>query len=363
MTRRRKSNRFNFENLEERRCLTVSAAVADNGALRVFGDADGDVSIVALSENTFEVTDDGASIGVFENADKIRILLDREGNADNQVNIQLNDETVDGIFAAMGNGNNVLNVQGSESVGRVDFFGGQDNDSVRIDVATDRIISAVMRDGDDSLAVGENGHRLRFRGGHGNDTLHLNSETDVNYVGAIMGNGENTVGINGDVARALYIRGGDDADTVRIGEGSSIENLAANLGHGDNDFVLAGQIDNNLVVRTGAGQDTIGLRATASVGNRTSIVAGHGDNSIGLNSTHERGVFISAFSGNDEVLIGADANVTGRVVTLLGNGENQFTHNGAIDGDLYVASKNADDLFDVNGTVTGSVRLLPGGQR
>ena len=208
MKKRAAKNRLDFATLETRRCLAVGVNVADNGALRVFGDADGPVEIVAAGEGSFEVSDAGNSLGVFEGVDKIRILLDREAGADNEVHIQLNDETVDGIFAALGHGNDLLTVRGSESIGRVDYRGGQGDDTVRVDVATEQIVSAVMGGGDDALAVGENGHRIRFRGGPGNDALYLTAETDVNFVGAILGDGDNEVNVMGDVTRSMFIGGG-----------------------------------------------------------------------------------------------------------------------------------------------------------
>ncbi len=72
--------RDSLERLESRRLLAV-ASVVESGLLRVSGDADGAVEILAKSTSQFEVTDNGVSIGTFDGVKAIRIALDSSGTA------------------------------------------------------------------------------------------------------------------------------------------------------------------------------------------------------------------------------------------------------------------------------------------
>ena len=81
MKRRRNSRqKFDFCSFEERICLTVAAAVNDAGSLHVRGDADGPVTIVATGENTFDVTDNGETIGTFEGVTR-NLVVDPKSNS------------------------------------------------------------------------------------------------------------------------------------------------------------------------------------------------------------------------------------------------------------------------------------------
>ena len=136
--------RSTFEALEPRRALAVSATVTD-GDLVITGDADGAVEIVAVGDGSYQVTDNGVLIadettltGV---TDDIRIDIDEFAGADNSVLLDLSaqtTQTVDRIYADLGDGDNSLQLvggiaeslqyRGGEMDGFIDAFKKQDRD-------------------------------------------------------------------------------------------------------------------------------------------------------------------------------------------------------------------------------------------
>src|SRR5262245_52756575 len=98
-----------FESLESKRCLAVTAAVTAGGDLLVEGTADGAVEIVAVSAGTYRVSDNGVVVadadvltGV---TDDVRIdLEDAADGAVNSVTLNLGDQSVDAVYAYLGNG-------------------------------------------------------------------------------------------------------------------------------------------------------------------------------------------------------------------------------------------------------------------
>ena len=78
------------------------------------------MSVEATGSNTFDVSDDSVSLGSFEGVQRTWISLDRHNGDSNTVNVNLHSEVVDGVFAALGGGDNEFNVQGDQAIGRVD---------------------------------------------------------------------------------------------------------------------------------------------------------------------------------------------------------------------------------------------------
>src|SRR5262245_65497758 len=95
-----------FEPLENRLCLSVTAAVSD-GDLIIKGDADGAVEIVAVSDGAFRVTDNGVVIADETTLtgidDDINIKLEQTiGGTNDTVTVDLSaltDQTIDKIYA------------------------------------------------------------------------------------------------------------------------------------------------------------------------------------------------------------------------------------------------------------------------
>jgi len=403
----RKRRRLEYQNLEDRLCLTAIANVNHLGVLHVVGNADGMVSVEATGTGTFDVSDDSVSLGSFEGVNRIWLSLDRHNGDSNTVNVNLHSEVVDGVFAALGGGENEFNVQGDQAIGRVDYHGGHGVDTVNVNVETTRIVYSRMHGGNDVINVSEDANRIRVRGGGGDDVLTIGPMADVNFVGAIMESGDNEVNVAGQVAQSLYVSGGHQDDIVRLAEGASSRYMQVNLGHGNNVVNVAGEVTNNLYYRGGDHADTIRLTAESSVRtvavdlghshnlpnemflngsvrnlfvfaghgvdsvvfsetantHYSSLVLGNGNNRVVTNGTHSDNLYFRGFHGHDTFLIGESAEINGSVRAVLGAGMNHFQHEGLIDGNLLALSKNPNDAFTANGVVNGFTRLFPGGQK
>jgi hypothetical protein len=304
------------ERLENRLCLTVIAEVVD-GDLNVSGEADGPIQIIAqVEEASFLVTDNGAEVGTFEGVtDDIRIQLDMDDTAtDDDVTLDLTGATVDRVIAKLGDGDNRLAVQG-----------------------------------------GEVGSSLMFRSGEGNDVLEIAAEAVVTRnVYAFLGEGENTVDIDGTVERNLIVKTGADADQVLIDEGAVIQrSVSARLGDGANVVNHAGEIGRNLHVRAGVDDDAIEIMATAMVERSVSLSLGAGNNQ--LNGAGEIGgnLIFRGGDGNDTVNIGEDDFLAGSVRIHLGSGDNSVVHAGEIEGRLFVRSANSEDTVSYDDGIVG----------
>ena len=403
----RKRRRLEYQTLEDRLCLTAVANVNHHGVLHVVGNADGLVSVEATGSNTFDVSDDSVSLGSFEGVQRIWISLDRHNGDSNTVNVNLHSEIVDGVFAALGGGENEFNVQGDQAIGRVDYHGGHGVDTVNVNVETTRIVYSRLHGGNDVINVSEDANRIRLRGGGGDDVLSIGPMSNVNFVGAIMESGDNEVNVAGHVAQSLYVSGGHQDDIVRLAEGSSTRYMQVNLGHGKNVVNVAGEITNNFYYRGGDHADTIRLTAASNVRtvavdlghsqnlpnqlflngsvqnlfvsaghgvdsivfsetastHYSSLVLGSGDNRVVTNGLHSNNLYFRGFHGDDTFLIGAAAEINGSVRAVLGAGVNYLQHDGLIDGNLLALSENPNDVFAANGVVNGFTRLFPGGQR
>ena len=111
--RRRKAANLDFQKFEDRICLTVAAGVTDTGSLFVRGMADGPVEVVAVGENSFKVTDDGAEIGTFEGVDhNISIKWDQRPDvvSNDVVHVHLRNQVVDNVLADLGHGDNEFKI-------------------------------------------------------------------------------------------------------------------------------------------------------------------------------------------------------------------------------------------------------------
>ena len=118
-----------IERLESRQLLAV-ASVVESGLLKVSGDADGAVEIVAKSTSQFEVTDNGVSIGTFDGVKAISIALDSSGDANNTVTFKLDGASVDRVVVDLGAGDNSLVLASGSIKGSLSFKGGSGKDSL-----------------------------------------------------------------------------------------------------------------------------------------------------------------------------------------------------------------------------------------
>ena len=161
--------RSRFESLEKRLALAVTAAVTD-GDLVISGDADGAVEIVAVGTGNYEVRDNGVLIadsttltGV---TDDIKINIDATAGADNTVTLDLTGQTVDQVYANLGNGANSLQVTNGNATSFV-YAGGSGADTVELNTPVSGNANVKLGNGDNSLTVNSSVGSLRVRGGTG----------------------------------------------------------------------------------------------------------------------------------------------------------------------------------------------------
>ena len=305
-----KYRRRKFEALENRLFLAVTASVTDGGDLIVEGDADGAVEIVAVSEGAYRVTDNGVVIadettlqGV---TDDIHIKLDSSALGTNDtVMLDLAGQTVDRVYAALGDGDNSFELLGGTVRGLV------------------------------------------YRGGDGIDSVALSAAIESRAM-VSLGDGDNDLAVNEDVGN-LAVYGGDDADLVTIAAVVS-RGLHAMLGAGDNSLTLAGTIEGHLLVSARDGVDTVTVAEGATVGASAKISLGDGDNSATVAGTVDGNVAYDGGDGNDSVTLVQTAVIAGSFFGRLGEGDNTLTQAGTVEGDFRVVSANEDDTVDITDT-------------
>lgn len=313
-----------FESLESRRLLTVTAELVGDD-LVVTGDAT-DVVIKATAAGTFEVSDGGNLVATVEGVtDDVKIQLDADGAENNQVTLDLAGQSVDRVFVSLGDGDNHFTLQGGTVNGELVYVGGSDDDAVQIAA--------------DATVAGATGVRL--------------------------GNGDNSVEINGTISRSLNVLAGSGDDLVTIAADAHVERAVnALLGNGDNTVTIGGTVSRELNVRGGVDDDTVTILAGAVVERGTSLCLGDGDNGATVDGTVNGNLVVSAGEGNDTVAIGAAAVIDKSVGIRLGEGTNSVDVAGTINGNLAATSANADDSFVVQDTATvvGTQNLTPGEQ-
>ncbi len=269
-----------IEQLESRKLLAV-ASVVENGLLKVTGDSDGAVEIVAKSNSQIEVTDNGVSIGTFDGVKSININIDTAGTANNVVTLKLDGASVDRVMANLGGGDNSL-----------------------------------------VLATGSIKGSLSYKGGSGSDNLELAAGTTVGRnVYAMLGDGSNTVKTGAAIAGSLLVSGGVNDDTITIlAEATIGKSVGLSLGNGDNTVSVAGSIEQSLVLKAGDGNDTVAVESTGYVGGSVLASLGAGDNTLTHSGEIAGDLRVMSKTSTDQVTVGADAIVGGNTVQRLGVG-------------------------------------------
>lgn len=355
-----------YAKLEDKILLAVTAAVNANGTLQVGGVADGLVEIVASEEplTQFIISDDGVEIarvnGVTQHIN-VDLAL---GDFDNSVRIDLMDEVVKSVVVEFGDGDNELFIEGDAQIERVIYRGGSGTDDATSLVNTEFITAFFGDEGDNSLFVNSDTGRIRYRGGGDTDTaiignILLPGVRTTEYAGMVMGDGNNTFTSYMSVGENQYFRGGEGQDTV-----SSLNvagTASMQLSNGNDRVHIQGETG-RLFIRGGFDNDAVIFGNNAVVQNRMGIKLWGGDDFIRVDGSIFTDIYFNATDGNDQFFLAPTSLVVGDVNVLFGPDDNSFTQFGEIDGDLYVASKNVNDNFAIGGTVSGNIRLRPGGQ-
>lgn len=280
-----------FEPLENRICLTVSASVVD-GDLVVTGDADGAVEIVAVGEGTYQVSDAGVVVAdatvLTDVTDDIRIRLESSSTGtDDTVSLDLGDQTVDRIYADLGDGNNLFEFV-SGTAHSLTYRGGSGGDSVSLAGTINSRAMVSLGSGDNDLTLSGEAGSLSVRGGDGADFVSIATSGIVDdNVTAHLGNGDNSLDVAGSIGGNLRVSGWDGADIVSLAETAVIaDSVYASLGLGDNLFTHSGTIQGDLTVGSLNANDTFTVSDTAVVNGTTSLTPGE---QTSFGHCHEQG--------------------------------------------------------------------------
>ena len=353
---RMKQRKLNqYESLENRICLTVSAAVTDAGNLLVSGDADGPVEIRALGDGAFSVTD----------GDSVEEVTGVTGG----IHLRITDaEPVDdGGGDGGGDGGDGTPVEPTATLtDEIPPADPANEDSVVIDLGGESVerIFASLGSGDNSLVI-QNGsvlQSLAYRGGPHDDSLVLAEGATVGgHMGARMGHGDNGVRVAGDVDGSVHVRSGSGDDSVQIGTEATVgRRVSARLGSGDNTLVHSGDIGGSLRVAAGDGDDTVGVREGATVGRSLVARLGAGNNDLGIAGTVDAFFRYYGRDGEDTVRVGETGSVGRSAFVRLGTGDNTLGISGSIGRHLLVGSGNAEgeDTIEIAEDAVGGRTLI-----
>ncbi|MBB3209577.1 hypothetical protein FHS27_005417 [Rhodopirellula rubra] len=301
MTRRRLRG---IEGLETRRVLAAAISVVD-GSLLVEGDAEGEIAIVDLGDGTLQVTESGAGtdggdlVEVVEGvSDDILIHLDPSGvGADDAVSIDLsaNSVTVDSIFAALGSGRNTVSLDGGTISGDLVVATEEGNDAVVIggEATVQGNVEAVLGEGDNTLAVdGDIEGDLAAWNGNGDDSIAIGVQSEIGGDVRIgLGDGENFVDVAGQIAGDLNLRGGVDDDTLTVlAEAIVAGNVNASLGDGENTATIDGAVEGELIGSEFADEESSEAACDDSLGSDMGAGLAAGENLIGFHGRPEPGM-------------------------------------------------------------------------
>jgi hypothetical protein len=127
--------RFLIEQLEDRSVPTVTAGLV-HGQLLVKGKPDGAVVITETAAGTFQVTDNGSTVGTVSGATGILVVdHDRAVPVNDNVPIDLGGFSTGSICADLGLGQNTFTVTNGTVTGNVVYRAGKGSNDVEIDAA------------------------------------------------------------------------------------------------------------------------------------------------------------------------------------------------------------------------------------
>ena len=364
--RRKKRKSNDYQKLEDRKYLTVSAGVTVTGSLSVRGNPDGPVEITSIGNNQFQITDAGQVVTVAEGVTRnIVVRLDVIPQGVDDVSIDLGNQLIDNVVADLGNGTNIFDITGTNQATRVIYRGGNGDDTVTVNVDTTRITSAVGGNGVNTFTVLSDSLRYRYRGVGGFDNVTLGSAlapgaVQADFAGIVLGNGQNHFQSFATINEFQFVSGGDQADNISSFNAPNTATFS--LGTGNNILQLDGSYGELFVRGGNDNQDAVFFAPTAIVNDRVGIILNGGNDFTRVDGTFNTDFFFRGTDGGDQVFFSNTAQVNGDVTAFLGADSNRFTHDGTTSGNLFVTSRTLDDTFIVNGIVEGTIVLAPGSE-
>jgi hypothetical protein len=347
--------RRHYELLERRECLAISASLVD-GLLSISGTSDGAIDFSIDPAGDVVLTDAGAAVdlgGPVTISDlSTGVNLTLTGDADDTVSFDLGGESVDRIFADLGGGANLLTIANGTIEQNLTVRGGAGDDTVDLNANVSGVATVSLGDGTNELNIGapldESETLIAVKtvivhGGSGNDHVHVLDSAAVDSVLALLGAGDNTVLIEGDVVRSLAVHGSRGDDTIDIAPDGAVGQLFAFLGSGNNivNVALDGFVTRSAFIHGGHGDDAVAI--DGFVDGRVLAHLGGGNNSLTLNGSTDGGLTYFGGHGRDTVELVEEANINGSAEIHLGGEENSLNQAATISGNLLVFSNTQSD--------------------
>jgi hypothetical protein len=359
-----------LETLEQRLALTVGVEL-NNGLLSITGDADGPVAVL-VGTQTFgtetalgvTVVDNGAPIGtpvrLTELTSGVQVKLNGTGvGADDQVTIDLGDQTLRHLNVDLGEGTNRLTIANGTISRSVSVRGGSGADTVTVaaDAVLDSTLMLSLGSGANSINIAGDVGTVLARTNEGLDQLAIVAGAIVDHLFAKLGNGENASIIEGIVARVANVDGGNGDDNLTIT--GTVNNLVALLGSGNNDVTITGDVTKTAAITTRS-NGTDNVTVTGDVGGSLLVNLANGTNTLNVGGLVGGAIGYLGTQGNDTVALASTGTVNGNVVLELGGGDNVVTSAALIAKNLLVLSTNpndADNITVTEGTVAGDTTI------
>jgi hypothetical protein len=214
-------------------------AVLKQGDLSISGESGGEVEIVAIQKDAFQILDGGQLLFTVEDVTgDLHIEL---GDAQDQVTLDLNGYTFErNVAVNLGGGDNTFTI----------------ND-------------------------GSIGGHLTVTSGGGRDDVTISEDVTIQKHARITtGAGDDSFLLSGAISRGLYLDSGEDNDVVVLA-GTVEVGLFANTGKGDDrvEILAPGTLGRNAVVKLGDGSDSLSNEAPQR---HMVVIKDHGDEHISL---------------------------------------------------------------------------------
>ena len=289
----RRRHRSAAESLETRTLLTGNVqAVISGGNLVLTGDVDSNEVQVSFDSGLNNIVVDGLN-----------------GTTINGVSSQFTAFTgtqrlPGSILAALGDGDDVLTINGVIALDNVEANGEAGDDTITLNnTHSGDNVELNGGAGNDRLEINVSGidDNLTIRGGDGNDTISIEVSVVDDFFTVEGGAGDDVVGLNQfSVGDDLRIDLGDGNDSLIANGVSSDDNLIVDSGAGDDTLrIAAGFTKDNMSLLTGPGDDNVIFRNNIVIDD-LSIGTGDGNDSIDFrNSLAQDNLFVSTGDGND----------------------------------------------------------------
>jgi hypothetical protein len=315
MEGRRYRIRPGLEMLEGRDCPSVTAGVNGGNLIVEATTATSNLAITETASGSFQVSLNGQTLGSYSGVNgDLRLQLSNKNNMGALINLG-GFNSIDNVFASLGNGTDGLTIDNGGIQGRLTITGGK---------------------GADQVTLGGDGNPLTVGGGA---AISLGSSTADSVT----------------LSSGVDIKGGlvaTSVDNFNMQAGSRIGgNLAVSGGSGAW-ALLNGQVEHDAAFTGSRHDDNFTLGATGAIGRDLTIASRGGGDTIDIHGSVGRDLTIHSkgWGGNKDVQV--DGKVGRDATIVLGSGNDSVDLNGSVQRNLYVATGAGADFVNVEGGVS-----------